>query len=293
MAQPNRHDFGASLREARERAGITLRAISANTKISVLTLEALERNDVSRLPGGVFTRAFVRSYAKEVGLDPEETLNRFLQQFPEAAGDAELHEPVAGGLEGGPRTGGARVLRLAAWLVPILAGVVYFGFLRPGIEAPPVARSAAAPESATLPETPPPPAPADTRPGGEATGLLPDVVPPAIQPAAAELTTPTGGEVAQAASAPVSEGALRLSLAARGPCWVSVRSGGHVVYSGLMQAGERRELELRGEIAVTAGDAAALTLEINGEPARSLGDPGKVVTVRFSLETYRELLETR
>ncbi|HOC17241.1 MAG TPA: DUF4115 domain-containing protein [Vicinamibacterales bacterium] len=293
MADPNRHDFGASLREARERAGITLRAISANTKISVLTLEALERNDVSRLPGGVFTRAFVRSYAKEIHLDPEETLNQFLERFPEVAGDADLHEPAAEGIEGEPRTGGARVLRLAAWLVPVLAGVVYFAFVRPGLEAPPVARSTAASEQAPLPAPPPPPAPADTRPGGEAIDPPPTAASPAVQPAAAELATPTGGEVPNAPPAAVPDGALRVTLAPRGPCWVSVRSGGQVVYSGLMQAGERRDLELRGDIAVTAGDAAALSLAINGEPARALGDTGKVVTVRFSLETYRELLEAR
>jgi cytoskeletal protein RodZ len=45
-------------------------------------LEALERNDISRLPGGIFSRAIVRSYALEVGLEPEETIREFLAQFP-------------------------------------------------------------------------------------------------------------------------------------------------------------------------------------------------------------------
>ena len=64
-------DFGGKLREAREGRGISLRQIATSTKISVAALEALERNDVSKLPGGVFSRAFVRSYASEVGLDPD------------------------------------------------------------------------------------------------------------------------------------------------------------------------------------------------------------------------------
>ena len=59
-------DFGSRLRAARERRGITLRQIASSTKISVGVLEALERNDISRLPGGIFGRAFVRSYAVEV-----------------------------------------------------------------------------------------------------------------------------------------------------------------------------------------------------------------------------------
>lgn len=71
-------DFGGKLRQARERRGVSLRQIAANTKISVAALEALERNDLARLPGGIFSRAFVRSYALEVGLDPDETVREFL-----------------------------------------------------------------------------------------------------------------------------------------------------------------------------------------------------------------------
>src|SRR5471030_2324759 len=74
--------FGSKLREARDRRGVTLREIANATKISVGVLEALERNDISRLPGGIFGRAFVRSYAVEVGLDPEETIRDFMAQFP-------------------------------------------------------------------------------------------------------------------------------------------------------------------------------------------------------------------
>src|SRR5438046_4730674 len=75
-------DFGGKLRDARERRGISLRQIANATKISIGQLEALERNDISRLPGGIFSRAFVRSYAVEVGLDPEQTIQEFIAQFP-------------------------------------------------------------------------------------------------------------------------------------------------------------------------------------------------------------------
>src|SRR5438477_1985189 len=75
-------DFGSRMRHAREQRGVSLRQIAETTKISVSQLEALERNDVSRLPGGIFSRAFVRSYASEVGLDPEEMVRDFLAQYP-------------------------------------------------------------------------------------------------------------------------------------------------------------------------------------------------------------------
>src|ERR1700704_3759223 len=82
MAERPPGDFGRRLREARERRGVSLRQIANATKIGMSALEALEHNDISRLPGGIFSRAFVRSYAIEVGLDPEATIQDFIAQFP-------------------------------------------------------------------------------------------------------------------------------------------------------------------------------------------------------------------
>ena len=76
-------DFGTEMRRQREGRGITLRQIADATKISKSALEALERGDISRLPGGIFLRAFVRSYASEIGLDPEQTVRDFMVQFPD------------------------------------------------------------------------------------------------------------------------------------------------------------------------------------------------------------------
>jgi cytoskeleton protein RodZ len=74
-------DFGGKLRQARERRGISLRQIAASTKIAAAALDALEKNNIAKLPGGIFSRAFVRSYAVEVGLDPDETVKEFLERF--------------------------------------------------------------------------------------------------------------------------------------------------------------------------------------------------------------------
>ena|SRR5688572_10417316 len=82
MVDHSKPDFGMKMRRLREERGVTLRQIADATKLSVSALEALERNDISRLPGGIFSRAFVRSYATEVGLDPEQTVREFLVQFP-------------------------------------------------------------------------------------------------------------------------------------------------------------------------------------------------------------------
>ena len=75
-------DFGSRLRAARKARGVSLSDIAESTKISTVVLEALEANDVAALPGGIFTRSFVRSYAEAVGLDPEEAVREFLEAFP-------------------------------------------------------------------------------------------------------------------------------------------------------------------------------------------------------------------
>lgn len=78
-------DFGAKMKRLREQRGVSLRKIADTTKISVATLEALERNEVKRLPGGIFTRAIVRAYAEEIGIDAESAVREFVHQFPQEA----------------------------------------------------------------------------------------------------------------------------------------------------------------------------------------------------------------
>ena len=76
-------DFGQSLRAAREAAGRTLRDLADTTKLGVRTLEALERNQIDRLPPGIFRRSVVRAYAREIGLDPEAAVKAFLERHPD------------------------------------------------------------------------------------------------------------------------------------------------------------------------------------------------------------------
>ena len=116
------------MKRARETRGVSLRQIADATKISVSALEALERNDITSLPGGIFSRAFVRSYATEVGLDPEQTVQAFIAQFPHDSVTAgsphvpyEDHEAVESSRQ---------VASIAVQLVAIAAGlagvILYF-----------------------------------------------------------------------------------------------------------------------------------------------------------------------
>ncbi|MBN2370183.1 MAG: DUF4115 domain-containing protein [Vicinamibacteria bacterium] len=70
--------FGSHLRTERELRGILLTEISQATKISRRFLEYLEEDRLDRLPGGLFPRAFVRQYAKYIGLDADKAVSEFV-----------------------------------------------------------------------------------------------------------------------------------------------------------------------------------------------------------------------
>ena len=74
--------FGQRLRLSRERLGISLEAIAASTKINRSLFAELERDDVSKWPGGIYRRAFVREYAAAIGLPAEAVVAEFNELFP-------------------------------------------------------------------------------------------------------------------------------------------------------------------------------------------------------------------
>ena len=126
IVEHGKPDFGMKMRRHREERGVTLRQIADATKLSVGALEALERNEISRLPGGIYSRAFVRSYALEIGLDPEQTVRDFMVQFP--------HESVTVGSPQAPQpsfdidapTRRSRATIAAVVALSLLIGVILF-----------------------------------------------------------------------------------------------------------------------------------------------------------------------
>ena len=83
-------DIGGRLRDARVGRGMSLRDAAQRTKLSIATLEAIERNDFERLPGGMYRKAYLRSVAAEVGVDPAAIAAAYDERF--APAPAELVE---------------------------------------------------------------------------------------------------------------------------------------------------------------------------------------------------------
>jgi hypothetical protein len=81
--------FGPNLRRMRLRRGISLHQLSVRTKVSVDLWEAMEGNDVSEWPAGLWARAHIREYAEVVGADPDATVDEFCRLFPQGDRRAE------------------------------------------------------------------------------------------------------------------------------------------------------------------------------------------------------------
>jgi hypothetical protein len=93
------------------------------------------------------------------------------------------------------------------------------------------------------------------------------------------------------AAPPPSSGAfLTAALVASGPCWVLAIADGQQVVARELGAGDREDIDARGELVLTVGDAAAMRLTLNGSEARPLGRPGQVVTLRLTPANFRSYL---
>jgi transcriptional regulator with XRE-family HTH domain len=250
-------DIGSRLRQARQGRGLSLRDIANATKISALALEAIERNEFGRLPGGVFRRAYVRAFAAEVGLDADELVREYRSRFdPEPVADSQ---PMHGA------SWDARMLMLGG----LAAGAAGIGLLSGGLLLSWLAQ---------VPEMLPDEELVLTE---RATGL-PDTTASIAESEAVEPSLAT-------AVAETRDAALRLEMRFTRWCWVSAAADGERVLHRLMRPGEKSLLEARRMITLRLGDASAVIYSVNGATGQPLGGKGEVVTVQISSDSVDRL----
>lgn len=68
---------GEMLFGARNRAALNRKDISEQINLPITTIEALEKDQFEKLPESTYVRGYLRSYARLVGLDPEEIVNNY------------------------------------------------------------------------------------------------------------------------------------------------------------------------------------------------------------------------
>ncbi len=273
-------DIGTELSAARARKNLTLSDLSRRTKINSQTLQAIERNEFTRVPGGIFVRGYLRAYAREVGLDAEEIVARYVSQYDAPPPPATAAEPPRSEQAPGPRADQylidpdserrQRIAWTAATIAVLVGGVFYSVWVArdfPLVIAQDRRAAAAA-------SSPAPSAPADT----------------ASVPAPAEQPVATAGTV-DAAAANTTAAALSLEVRPRGPCWISAFADGRQVLYRLMAADEHERVEARDEIVLRVGDGAVCAFSINGVQARPLAGAGEARTVRLTPQNYSQYVD--
>jgi len=287
MVADRTDDFGSRLRAARERKGISLREIASRTKISIALLEALERNDISRLPGGIFSRAFVRAYATEVGIEPEVAIQDFITQFPHdsvVAGHPRTDKVEDTVLFESERRVASSLLWILAASVAVAGAVLYLSVARSG--------SAQADDRISAVPVAPIPSPAPAATGQPAAPVVPRTTEPVSVTSSSSRPESSPSQQADTSGANATE-RLTIGLTARRPVWVSATADGQRVLGRLLQPGEQQNIEVTREMVITAGDAAALRLTLNGADARVLGKAGEVVTARLTPSNFKDYLVSR
>ena len=270
--------FGEELRREREIRGISLKEIADATKISKRFLEAIERNDHRTLPAPVFTRGFVREYARYLGLQCEEMVNRY--NFAAAGDDrieksAHLQRLTAPPPVIEPRPDPARFnakpeekrgipppyaridrnVYLLVIIVAALLGVAWWALQHKRAEAevaatdtalPPATRRAARP----VVQTPPPPPPA-----------------PKEEP-------------------------LRLTIELIDDAWIDLQADGQTVMKDEYPRGTRNSFDAKESFHFNRiGNAAGVILMLNDKQLPPLGRDGQVIKNRVYDRAFYEKLK--
>jgi cytoskeleton protein RodZ len=290
--------IGETLRGERLRRNLDLDEISRELKISKRFLEAIEAEKFDKLPGGIFTKAFVRQYARLLGLDEEDLaaqVQRVLEPPPEVPQFAKRGKPAVSEIHM-PRMEEWEALgeRRFRWSSPLLALalVVAVMLVCSGVyawwqrarhpasarESPPLAaETVQAPQPA--PSTAPSTAPSEAAPAP----------PNAANPPASETAAPTPATGQPAAAPPLApapeanpNAAVRVQVTAEETVWVRALADGKYRFSTTLEAHQSRTVEANSMVELRLGNAGGVTILLNGNPVGAVGPRGQVRTVQFT-----------
>ena len=271
--------FGERLKKEREKRNMSLEDVASVTKISVRNLRALEQEKFDQMPGGIFNRGFVRSYAKHLGLDDEQVVADYM----EAAGETlpfqnppnaqptppnMLQSAHPGSLPAPPEPrseGSADNTPSVPWAA--LAGLLLFGTVliaawfyhshRQPPEGPPTTQASSAP-AASQTTTPPS--------GSSEPAQTSAAAPSSTTPAPA--TPPAGG--------------FDVTLRARDEVWLSSAVDGQPPSESTLEDGQSMVVHASNRAILKLGNAAALDVAFNGQKVPLHASEGQVRTLTFT-----------
>ena len=245
---------GQDLKKERESKGISLQEISNSTRITLKLLTALEEDRLDIFPGTFFVKAVLRSYAKAVGLNEEQVLERYREVIEAAKPEVEVKQET--------RVPGAGLSDRRLWFysaaaVMILAIIIItFLVLKKDKPAAGTSRTIAA-------------------------------------PAARQEQVPTQAKIEPEPRTvkPPEDSSLEISLDFVEETWIQLFSDGEVKLNGLLFAGQRFTTRALKEININIGNAGGVTFTLNGKRGKPFGLRGEVLHgIRITPDNLREFL---
>ena len=309
--------FGTNLKRERELRGISLEEISEATKIGVRLLEAIESDRHELLPGGIFRKSFIKSYARYLGMNEERVLQEYSLVAETAAVPAPAEEEFDLGKTVATFLHRNRRSAIGITIIIVLVGLSLWFSNKSGNN-----QAAGNPDISEklTPGIVPEQNPASSRPGRLAASAhlrgTPPVAPKPspIQKAAAP-PTPAAGELkvlgerakkretspvmpqhvvpeSSKSEEPPNPGQLMLGIDATQDCWLSVSSRDSALYSGKLEPKESKKFSLQRPLKLTVGNAGGVRLSINGKPFAALGKSGEVRMIEITPQNYPAYLAT-
>ena len=270
-------DVGNTLREARIRKGFTITDVESVTKIRTKYLQALEENDFEVLPGPTVVKAFLRSYAVFLKLDPDLLLVEYRSQYEDQKDEIG---PLRTDMAQQPRTRTSaerkqkrtrRTQRgyVAAGVIAVVA-IILLAWLGSGRGQTPATIDGSNLATSTS-------AAASTTVAVETTSTSSTVV---------ESTSSTAG-----VPTTTGENVTMVLAVSQGSCWLVVHEdseNGAELYAGTLSAGGRQTFDTAKRYWLMAGIPDALTITVNGTPYSLTGDAGSFVVTETGVERVQQ-----
>jgi cytoskeletal protein RodZ len=250
-------NFGQSFKKARESKGISLDQIAKETRISSRFLTAIENEQFHLLPGGIFNRGFVRTFAAAVGLDADQAVSDY-----ERLATAREPNDILTSANAQPSKSERHLYPVAIGVLALAIAIFYV-----------VTR--------------------DSSPGAEApaSGLAPAISEPAPAPSSPEVPEISSPPPAEPEPTAVSFQGITLDVEAHQQTWIKVTSDGNSVNSGeVLEPGMTRKFMAESSINISIGNAAGLSLKINDMPVKPLGKSGEVRSVTITSANLKDFI---
>lgn len=241
--------LGATIKEARKRAGVSIEKLAERTSIRATLLRDFELDDFSKCGGSTYARGHVRNIANALSVEPASFLDLYVTE--QTTAERPMYDLLLENKVTPPTNQKSRLsLKMlsmisASAVVLVVGGQIAYTNFQPA--------KGSSTKSLILATSP-------------ATTSTPSTSPTPLVPGSAASATPVAGAVNVAVTA------------ARGDSWLSVsNSSGASLYSGRLVKGASQIFSDSISLNIRYGNAGAVDVVVNGTPTPSPGAMGEVV----------------